>query len=1392
MNINRNNSYFNFLRLLLQVTKESNSNPEMLYYLLQNNIDKLDEKFAEVLYQFSITTLSTLQSEEVYEVVQCISNLSVFIQNFPTSNRRDCQEIAIKGYQAVISFLTFETFPVMWANIQNNLGIVYYDRIKGRKKDNVEYAIFCLQESLKVFIPKDYPYEWARTQSNLGNAYWNRIKGERADNIELAIVYYQESLKVNTFERYPYEWANIQNSLGNVYWNRIKGDKRKNIEQAINYCRESLKVYTSEAFPYECARSKINLGNAYWNRIKGDKTDNIELALACFQESLKVYTSETFPYEWANIQNNLGNAYWRRVKGDKTDNIEMAIACFQESLKVFTLEAFPCEWANLQNNLGNAYNDRIKGKKEHNVESAIFCLRESLKVYTQEAFPYEWARTQNNLGGSYNNRLNGEYSENVEQAIAFYQSSLKVYTQEAFPYEWERTQNNLENAYKNRIKENLAINIEKVIADHKESLNRYTEEVFPYEWANIQYKLGFAYWKRIKERKVKNIEESIIYFNNSLRIYTKETYSDEWARSQNGLGGAYISRIKGEKADNLEKGISYLQDSLEVYTLEAFPYEWAMSNNNLGIAYNDRIKGEKANNLEQAIAYYLNSLKVYKKETLPSEWANIHHNLGNTYRGRIRGKKEDNLEESINYSKLSLEVYTPEIFPEKWASTHNNLGLIYSDRIKGNKEDNLEESISFLQESLRIYTLENFPCDWARSQNNLGLIYNNRIKGKKGDNLEEAISYFQKSLKVHTFEDFPYEWAMTQNNLGLTYRDRIKEEKVENIEKAIFHFRESLKVYTPEAFPIDCMRTARNLGNLAFKRGNWKIAIKAYNRAIEALEISRSWAKTFQTKQETIEPAIDIYYNIVQALLNTDQFSLALEYVERSKTRNLAELIDTQNIQPKGKFTSAVLSKLSLLRNKINTEQIYLANEERRYDSLSKASQSTQSSSPDRAHLQRLQKELDELIQYDILPIDPTFSLTQFKTITFDEIKTITNEHTAIVEWYITEDKVLVFIVTHQNRYPQMWQSSIEDRENLKSWASEYIKSYYLKPQQWKADLEASLAKLAEILHLEEILSFVPKECDRLILIPHRFLHLLPLHALPVSKQLDTNSGEDIQYLLDVFPRGVKYTPSCQLLKIAQNQQQQSFKNFFAVQNPTKDLIYTDLEVETISSFFSNTEVLVKQTANKASLKLNQKINSANCIHFSCHGKFDIDLPLESALILSKNEVNTTNSNFTLAEIFELSLQECRLVTLSACETGLTEFNSLSDEYIGLPSGFLFAGSPSVVSSLWTVSDLSTAFLMVKFYENLLKFSQSIDVATALKQAQEWLRNLTYQEFDRELAKPKYQKALAQLQQKFSPADFFELEDAIEIEGNKMKKFKPEDKPFANPFYWAAFLATGV
>ncbi len=141
----------------------------------------------------------------------------------------------------------------------------------------------------------------------------------------------------------------------------------------------------------------------------------------------------------------------------------------------------------------------------------------------------------------------------------------------------------------------------------------------------------------------------------------------------------------------------------------------------------------------------------------------------------------------------------------------------------------------------------------------------------------------------------------------------------------------------------------------------------------------------------------------------------------------------------------------------------------------------------------------------------------------------------------------------------------------------------------------------------------------------------------------------------------------------------------------------------------------------------------------------------------------------TLGEIFGLNLSQCRLVALSACETGLTDPTSLSDEYIGLPTGFLYAGSPSVVSSLWTISDISTAFLVAKFYQNL---QQGSSVAVALNQAQRWLRDATGDEL---------QQWMEEQQLPLAPT----------LKISLPRRFRQNRQPFQSPFYWAAFCAVG-
>jgi CHAT domain-containing protein len=85
-----------------------------------------------------------------------------------------------------------------------------------------------------------------------------------------------------------------------------------------------------------------------------------------------------------------------------------------------------------------------------------------------------------------------------------------------------------------------------------------------------------------------------------------------------------------------------------------------------------------------------------------------------------------------------------------------------------------------------------------------------------------------------------------------------------------------------------------------------------------------------------------------------------------------------------------------------------------------------------------------------------------------------------------------------------------------------------------------------------------------------------------------------------------------------------------------------------------------------------------------------------------------------VGEVYGLDLRGADLVVLSACQSQLGEL-SAGDELVGLSRAFIYAGTPSLVTSLWSVDDESTRFLMERFY-GYLKEGQG--KAAALRQAQ--------------------------------------------------------------------------
>ncbi|TRU10624.1 MAG: CHAT domain-containing protein, partial [Microcystis aeruginosa Ma_MB_F_20061100_S19] len=691
--------------------------------------------------------------------------------------------------------------------------------------------------------------------------------------------------------------------------------------------------------------------------------------------------------------------------------------------------------------------------------------------------------------------------------------------------------------------------------------------------------------------------------------------------------------------------------------------------------------------------------------------------------------------------------------------------------------------------------------EWAMTQNNLGNAYSDRIRGERAENLELAIVAYNLSLEVYTRDSFPYEWAMTQNNLGNAYSDRIRGEKAENLELAIFALNQSLEVITPTAYPIDCLQTGRNLGNAANLIEDWETAIKGYNLAIEASEIILLEALNPQQQQEILSAAIDLYYGIVQFYLNLNKPDRALEYVERSKTRYLVQLLTERDIYPKGNIPQIIITELDRLRRAIIGEEQRLAIQEqtRNRGEILPLDQQRQPILNDYTHLNQLKQELNQLIDREITPIDPTFSLTQkVESIPVSEIQYLIDQDTAILEWYIAGDSIMAFIVIPPNppskggnsevKGIKVWQSSAEDRGKLIDFIKDYRDAYENNKTAWINNLNDYLNQLSEILQIDELLELIPKSCSRLILIPHWFLHIITLHCLPLK---------DGQFLYQRFTNGVGYVPSCQLLKLVKLSQRENFTRLFAIKNPTrkdlKPLLGANLEIERISQGFAaeKTIIIGESEASKQTLEnRRQELQASHCLHFSCHGKFDNESPRDSALMLADPDSNLGESaNLTLAEVFEkFDLRECRLVTLCFGGSGIIESNanSISDEYVGLPSGFLFAGSSSVVSTLWTVDPLATTLFMTKFYHDLKRISiqDQGSIAIVLNHTQTWLRTLNSKKLARIKNSQKFQQLLDRVFE--SKRDRRKFQDLLEA------AVKREPYPFANPYYWTAFIATGI
>ena len=436
-------------------------------------------------------------------------------------------------------------------------------------------------------------------------------------------------------------------------------------------------------------------------------------------------------------------------------------------------------------------------------------------------------------------------------------------------------------------------------------------------------------------------------------------------------------------------------------------------------------------------------------------------------------------------------------------------------------------------------------------------------------------------------------------------------------------------------------------------------------------------------------------------------------------------------------------------------------------------------------------------------------------SLTWKEIQQLLNPTTAIVYWHLSPAALHTFILKHDTLSPMVLgktlhvviqhdiSSPIVLRETkfvnpaqrlheLEEWVKEWNQQYAnrkdkkeggeKKKGDWRKNLPDMLHRLANVLDISAIIQAIqtstssvtnPKsKIQNLILVPHRDLHRLPLHAL--------------------FPDNftITYLPSAQIgLSLAElSSKQQNIDSptkLLSVEHPNSTdfanksfdkLPYAEMESATISRMFANPLRLAEKAITKETLKVALTSSGHNLFHFTGHGTYNFHNPKESALALSGKH------RLTLEDILQLSLRNYKMVSLSACETGVTGKQTITTEYVGLVSGFLRQGVSHVVSTLWTAESVSSALFMIEFYRQP---DWDVAPATALKRTQMWLRSVTYRELI------EWYSDRAEELAEYNDIDAEELSDEADNIRNNPGKMDSQIPPYAHPYYWANFTITG-
>lgn len=1040
---------------------------------------------------------------------------------------------------------------------------------------------------------------------------------------------------------------------------------------------------------------KSQLGEANSLKLLGEANrllDNNDEAQKLFIKAINIYREINDSHGMADSLSRIGDVY------RDLNSYKKAIESYEEALAIFCKTKNRRGEAQSHGGLGDYYRTLGDFKKaQSHYEISLIIFRE-IKDRLEEA------NSLHRLGDIY--RILSDY----EMAQKFYTKAIVIYRE-----------------IKNRLGE---ANTLRSLGNVYDRLNKYKEAQKFYGRAIVIYRdIGYRYGEAVALFSIGMAYSGVSDYSNALKFYKKtlelckeignrrmEAYSlwgigdiyrltDRYSMSMNFYNQALMifQEIKGRLGEaNSLRGLGDVNTIINKCDMARKFYERALViyrgiGNPLGEANVLWKLGDihfPLSGYEKSKEFYKKAILIYQRINHPLGEANVSWSLADLHTILA------NFEDAIKLYNRGLEIYHKINDPLGEAYSLQRLGRIYMSISDYKRARTLFEQALKMYSEIKVL-LGKADCfqrlgdvhlylrdfERARQFNKKGMEIYRDIKNFVGeaislislgninysmDNLNDAKKCYKEALNLFRQVNYSVGIANSLHHLGSANL------KSGDIEASRKQYEQSLKLAKEIGNKNGILNSFFGLGKSFEHLGWYKKAEEYYRNSIQILEEVWGQIKVDELKTRYLSSNISPYAALIDLIFERDKKEEAFCYAERSKARSFLYLLGNRKVDSKKGIPPELVREEEILRQRITAiTQNVLQNEEKEKNKRTSTEEL-------KGELLKLKKKHSEIIEKMKLLSPEYASLKTVNPLSVEEIqKLIRNENdTVLIEYYTTEKATYLWSLDGEKIHAYKIDITKKDLDT----GVEEFRSFLNEGPSANRKLTSRAKKLYQIL-LKPVEEHI-REKRQIAVVPHGILHYLPFEALMKDEKYLGEQGFKFFYL-----------PSASVYKYCREKNLLKKNHLMAIANPDGTLPHSEKEVKEIRKRFrKNARIFIGNDAKESTIKKNAL--HPDILHFACHGIFDSDHPMYSGLKLTPD--NNDDGRLEVNEIFNLKLKPAYLVTLSACETKMGKMYH-GDEIVGISRAFIYAGTPSIVASLWKVDDYYTAKFMAAFYKALKK-----------------------------------------------------------------------------------------